>query len=57
MLPHRYLAIYEIETDDLLSALAALASAAKGMRLSTAFDPAHATFAYTALGDPQHAPE
>ena len=55
MPPYRYLAIYEIDTNDLPSALAALAAATKGMHISTAFDPAHTTFAYTAVGDPQHA--
>ncbi|MFN2536928.1 MAG: hypothetical protein ABR549_02105 [Mycobacteriales bacterium] len=47
---HRYLAIYEIETDDLPRALAALREAARGMYLSPAFDRAATTqFAYTAL--------
>jgi hypothetical protein len=45
---HGYLAIYEIETDDLPGALAALSSAAKAMNLHPAFDRAtHRTFAFT----------
>lgn len=51
---HRYLAIYEIETDDLPGALEALASAAKEMHISASFDPAHATFAWSQLGEAQH---
>lgn len=35
---HRYLAIYEIETDDPTAALAALSTAARSMNLSPAFN-------------------
>ncbi|HWH30047.1 MAG TPA: hypothetical protein VNU26_14020 [Mycobacteriales bacterium] len=53
---HRYLAVYEIETDDLPGALAALSAAARQMHLSPAFDRASsATFAFTALGAAQEA--
>lgn len=46
----RYLAIYEIETDDLAAALAALSSAARSMHISDAFDRSnHETFAFTEI--------
>ena len=47
----RFLAIYELETDDLKRALARLAEAAPGMVISAALDRSTAThFAYTAVG-------
>ncbi|MFD7008482.1 hypothetical protein [Rhodococcus jostii] len=47
---NRFLAIYEIETDDLPAALRALSNAAKGMHLSSAFDrKSQSTFAFTEL--------
>lgn len=46
----RYLAIYEIETDDLAGALAALGAAAKSMHIHEAFDRQnHETFAFTEI--------
>jgi hypothetical protein len=46
--PHRYVAIYEIETDDLPGALTALSTAAQGMHIHAAFDrSAHETYAFT----------
>jgi hypothetical protein len=52
----RYLAIYEIDTDDLPGALAALSAATKNMQFGTAFDrDAQNTYAFTALGDRQAA--
>lgn len=46
----RYLAIYEIETDDLPGALRALSTAAKGMKIHPAFDrTSQQTFAFTEL--------
>ncbi|MBA4857475.1 hypothetical protein IU443_12480 [Nocardia farcinica] len=45
-----YLAIYEIETDDLPAALAALSAAAKKMVIHPAFDrSSQQTFAFTEL--------
>lgn len=51
---NRFLAIYEIETDDLAGTLAQLSQAARGMVLSPAFDRATSTqFAFTTLGPAQ----
>lgn len=51
---HRYLAVYELETDDLAGALQALRTAAKQMDLSPVFDRAGSTqLAFTALGPAQ----
>ena len=51
---HRYLAVYELETDDLPVALQALRSAARQMELSPAFERAGSTqFAFTALSPAQ----
>ena len=51
---HRFLAVYELETDDLPGALAALRTAARSMELSPAFDRAGSVqYAFTALGPPQ----
>ena len=45
---HRYLAIYELDTDDPASALAALSTAARSMNLSPAFDrDTSLTFAFS----------
>jgi hypothetical protein len=49
---NRYLAIYEIETDDLPAALAALSQAAKEMDLDAAFDRAsQRTLAFTEISE------
>jgi hypothetical protein len=54
--PHNYLAVYEIETEDLPGALASLSTAAAGMHLSPAFDRAGSSvFAFTAFGPAQEA--
>jgi len=46
----RYLAIYEIETDDLAGALAALSAAARSMHIHAAFDRDNQqTLAYTEI--------
>ncbi|WP_280423579.1 DUF4286 family protein [Nocardia carnea] len=48
--PLPYLAIYEIETDDLPGALSALSAAAKSMELHPSFDRAtQQTFAFSEL--------
>lgn len=48
--PRRFLALYEIETDDLAGALAALSAAAREMRFSEAFDHGtHVTHAFTEI--------
>jgi hypothetical protein len=53
---HSYLAVYEIETEDLPGALAALSTAAAGMHISAAFDrTGSSVFAYTAFGPAQEA--
>ena len=45
-----YLAIYEIDTDDLPAALKALSTAARGMDMDASFDKTtHQTFAFTEL--------
>ncbi|MGQ4615999.1 hypothetical protein [Nocardia sp. R7R-8] len=45
-----YLAIYEIDTDDLPTALAALSAAAKDMEIHPSFDrSSQQTFAFTAI--------
>ncbi|MGQ4599670.1 hypothetical protein [Nocardia sp. R6R-6] len=50
-----YLAIYEIETDDLPTALAALSAAAKNMKLHPAFDRStQQTFAFSELETAAH---
>lgn len=51
-----FLAVYEVETDDLAGTLAALRSAARDMELSPAFDRQSSTqLAFTALGPPREA--
>jgi hypothetical protein len=48
--PRRFLALYEIETDDLPGALAALSDAARSMAFSDAFDHGtHVTHAFTEI--------
>ncbi|WP_051163595.1 hypothetical protein [Nocardia brevicatena] len=48
-----YLAVYEIDTDDLPAALAALSAAAERMEIHPAFDRAtQQTFAFTELESP-----
>jgi hypothetical protein len=48
--PRHYLALYEIRTDDLPGALAALSAAARSMRFSDAFEHAtHVTSAFTEI--------
>lgn len=50
-----YLAIYEVDTDDLPAALAALSTAAKGMEIHSSFDrTTQQTFAFTELETPSH---
>lgn len=45
-----YLAIYEIDTEDLPGALQALSTAARGMNMDSSFDKsAYKTFAFTEL--------
>lgn len=47
-----YLAIYEIETDDLSAALSALSAAAKDMEIHPSFDRAtQQTFAFTEMSE------
>jgi hypothetical protein len=46
---YKYLAIYEIETDNLDGALKALSGAARGMHISDALGPELNTFAYTQI--------
>jgi hypothetical protein len=47
---HRFLAVYELETDDLPAALAALSAAARSMHLNPAFDrETNLTFAFTEI--------
>ncbi|HWD05883.1 MAG TPA: EthD domain-containing protein [Kribbella sp.] len=48
---HRYAAFYEIDTDDLDGALAALRSAITGMQMSDALAPTLVTHAYSAITD------
>ncbi|NKQ54286.1 hypothetical protein HFP15_15470 [Amycolatopsis sp. K13G38] len=48
---HRFLAVYEIEADDLDAAQAALRSAVAGMRMSDALAPTLVTHAYSAITD------
>lgn len=47
---HEYLAIYEIESDDLAQTLADLSAAARRMHIHDAFDKAnHETYAFTQI--------
>lgn len=48
---HRFLAVYEIEADDLDAAQAALRAAVPGMRMSDAMAPTMLTHAYSAITD------
>ena len=50
---YKYLAIYEIEADNLDGALKALSSAARGMHISDTLEPGMQTFAYTQVSEPQ----
>ena len=50
---HTYLAIYEIEADNLEDALKELSGAAHGMHISDALGPGTKTFAYTQISEPQ----
>lgn len=47
---HRYLAIYEIDDDDLPGAMKRLREAVAGMQLSDAMAPALVTYAFSAVG-------
>jgi hypothetical protein len=52
---YRYLAIYEIEADNLDEVLKALSGAARGMHISDALGPDMKTFAYTQISERQGA--
>ncbi len=53
---HRFLAIYEIDTEDIAATMADLRTAAKGMEFTDVFDrSATAAFCYASLGPAQEA--
>ena len=49
--PYRYLAVYEVDTDDVGAALEALRQARAAFNMSDALDPEREVWAYTPISD------